>query len=154
MKKILLLFLFLFLLENCGYSPMYSKNQKVDFYIQSLQFDNGDKDLASFIKSNLNNYFNKNTGTNFVIEAKIKYQKISVSKTIEAVTEEYNLSSDVSFRIKSENVDKIINISEKFKMNNLTDEFDEREYEKIIKRNMARSITSKLLIQLTRLNVN
>ena len=47
-----------------------------------------------------------------------------------------------------------MNISESFEMDNFSDEFEEREYELIIKENMARSITSKLLIQLNRFDVN
>jgi hypothetical protein len=39
-------------------------------------------------------------------------------------------------------------------MNNFNDEFEERKYEQTIKKNMARSIVSKLILQLTRLNVN
>jgi hypothetical protein len=39
-------------------------------------------------------------------------------------------------------------------MDNFNDEFEEREYEQIVKKSMARSIVSKLLIQLSRLNVN
>jgi len=39
-------------------------------------------------------------------------------------------------------------------MENFTDEFQEREYEENIKKNMTRSITSKLLFQLSRFDVN
>lgn len=144
----------MFYLQGCGYVPMYSKNQRVDFYIQSINFDDGDKDLANFIKINLNNYFEKNIGNEFIIDTKITYQKTSVTKTAEAVTEEYNLTSNVSFLIKSGDIEKTVKISETSKMDNFSDEFEEREYEKVIKKNMARSIVSKLLIQLMRFDVN
>ena len=39
-------------------------------------------------------------------------------------------------------------------MPNFNDEFQEIQYEKNMKQNMARSIVSKLLIQLSRLNDN
>ena len=154
MKKILTLFLFLFLLENCGYSPMYSKNQKTDFYIQSIDFDDGDSEMASFIKTNLSNYFTKNAEKSFIINTKIKYQKTPISKTAEAITEEYNLNSMVTFQIKSENFNKTLVVNETSKMDNFNDEFEEKQYERTIKKNMARSIVSKLLIQLSRFNVN
>ena len=125
-----------------------------NFYIQSIEFNDNDKDLASFIKSNLNNYFDKNNGANFKINTLIKYEKTAVSKTAEAVVEEYNLKTNVSFQVKSKNIDKIINISETSKIKNFSDEFEEREYELTIKKSMARSIASKLLIQLARLNAN
>ena len=153
-KKIPAIILILLFLQGCGYTPMYSKNQKVNFYIQSIEFNDNDKDLASFIKSNLNNYFTKNTGTNFTINTLIKYEKTAVSKTAESVVEEYNLKTSVSFQVKSKNIDKMINVSETSNMKNFSDEFEEREYELMIKKSMARSITSRLLIQLASLNAN
>jgi len=153
-KKIPAIILILLFLQGCGYTPMYSKNQKVNFYIQSIEFNDNDKDLASFIKSNLNNYFTKNTGTNFTINTLIKYEKTAVSKTAESVVEEYNLKTSVSFQVKSKNIDKMINVSETSNIKNFSDEFEEREYELMIKKSMARSITSRLLIQLASLNAN
>ena len=154
MKKISTIILFLLFLHSCGYAPMYSKNQKVNFNIQSIKFDDGDKELASFIKSNLNNYFGKNTETNFSIDTKIKYQKIALSKNTAGKIEEYELLATIKFKIKSKDINQEMNISESFEMDNFSDEFEEREYELIIKENMARSITSKLLIQLNRFDVN
>lgn len=141
-------------MQSCGYVPMYSKNQKVDFYIQSINFNNSDNELANFIKADLNNYFKNNNGKSFTINASINYQKTAVSKSTEAITEEYNLISTVLFQINSENVDKEITINETYKMNNFDDEFEERKYEQIIKKNMSKSIVSKLILQLTRSNVN
>ena len=144
----------MFFIQSCGYVPMYSKNQKVDFYIQSINFNNSDNELANFIKSDLNNYFKNNNGKSFIINASIKYQKNAVSKSAEAITEEYNLISTALFQINSENVDKEIAINETYKMNNFDYEFEERKYEQSIKKNMSKSIVSKLIIQLTRFNVN
>jgi len=154
MKKIPIIVLILLFLQGCGYAPLYSKNQNVNFYIQSINFNNSDEDLASFIKFNLNQYLGKNSGKNFIIETTIQYQKTSVSKTAEAITEEYNLTSTASFQVKLGNINKLINLTEITKMDNFNDEFEEREYELTIKRNMARSITSKLIIQLSRINDN
>jgi len=154
MKKSSIIFLILFFMQSCGYVPMYSKNQKVDFYIQSINFNNSDNELANFIKADLNNYFKNNNGKSFTINASINYQKTAVSKSTEAITEEYNLISTVLFQINSENVDKEITINETYKMNNFDDEFEERKYEQIIKKNMSKSIVSKLILQLTRSNVN
>jgi len=133
---------------------MYSKNQKVNFYIKSVEFTESDKDLANYLKLNLNNYFEKKDGSEYIIDANISYKKTIASKDSTGEIEEYNLSSVAKFIIKSNNFSKTININESFKMENFSDEFQEREYEENIKKNMARSITSKLLFQLSRFNVN
>jgi len=39
-------------------------------------------------------------------------------------------------------------------MNNFSDEFEELEYERVVKQTMSRSIASKLIIRLSRLNDN
>ena len=154
MKKIYIIFLILFFTQSCGYTPMYSKNQKVNFYIKSIEFTDSDKNLANYLRLNLNNYFEKKDGSEYIIDANISYKKTIASKDSAGEIEEYSLSSVAKFIIKSNNFSKTININETFKMENFTDEFQEREYEDNIKKNMARSITSKLLFQLSRFDVN
>ena len=154
MKKTFAAIIILLFLQSCGYAPLHSKNQKMDFYIQSIDFDDGDKELSNFIKINLNNYFNKNTGKSFIINTTVNYQKTILSKNTEGNSEEYNLTSAISFQVNFENINKIINITETSQMNNFSDEFKEREIERTIKKNMARSIVSKLLLQLTRFDAN
>ena len=154
MKKICIIFLILLFTKSCGYTPMYSKNQKVNFYIKSVEFTESDKDLANYLKLNLNNYFEKKDGSEYIIDANIIYNKTIVSKDSAGEIEEYNLSSVAKFIIKSNNFSKTININESFKMENFSDEFQEKEYEDNIKKNIARTMTSKLLFQLSRFDVN
>jgi hypothetical protein len=154
MKKISLIFLILLFFQNCGYTPIYSKNQNLDFYIESITFNDGDDDLAEHIRFNLNNYMNQKDVKKYKISTNIEYKKIETSKNALGVAEEYDLSSNIIFKIEGDNLNKNINIKESFKMDNFNDEFEEREYEQIVKKSMARSIVSKLLIQLSRLNVN
>ena len=154
MKKICTIILILLFTQSCGYTPMYSKNQKVNFYIKSVEFTESDKDLANYLKLNLNNYFEKKDGPEYIIDANISYKKTIASKDSTGEIEEYNLSSVAKFIIKSNNFSKTININESFKMENFSDEFQEKEYEDNIKKNIARTVTSKLLFQLSRFDVN
>ena len=154
MKKFLLIYLLALALHACGYAPMYAGNQKVDFYIENIEFDNGDKDLANFIKTNLNNYLVVKDSKKFKIKTSIEYVKNSLSKNSAGETEEYELSSYVIFDVESEGKNFEIKIKETFKMNNFSDEFEELEYERVVKQTMSRSIASKLIIRLSRLNDN
>ena len=54
---------------------MYGKNQKINFYIESINFDDGDEDLADYIEINLRNYLKDNSKTKIKVDAKIDYQK-------------------------------------------------------------------------------
>ena len=154
MKKICIIFLILFFTQSCGYTPMYSKNQKVNFYIKNIEFTESDQELKNYLKLNLNNYFEKKSGSEYIIDANISYKKTIASKDSTGEIEKYNLSSVAKFIIKSNNFSKTININESFKMENFSDEFQEKEYEDNIKKNIARTMTSKLLFQLSSFNVN
>ena len=154
MKKILILNLLFFILIGCGFTPMYSVNKKVDFYIENISFNEGDRELASFIKSNLNNYLEVNQGRKFQISALINYNKKSISKDAAGNTEEYELSSELTFTILSGELKKSLLIKEKVKMKNFDDEFSELEYERSLKKNMARSISARLIMQISLINAN
>ena len=154
MKKILIIYLLLLLLQSCGYAPMYANNQKVDFYIEEIKFDEGDRDLSTYLKNNLNAYFVIKGAKKYKIDTSIDYTKNSVSKNSKGDTIEYELIAIVRFEITSEDFSKELIIKENLKMNNFSDEFEERQYEKTVKQNMARSISSKLLTQISRFNVN
>jgi len=154
MKKFIFISLVILFLQSCGYSPMYGKNQNVNFYIEKITFNNGDKDLITFIKSNLNRYLINDNENKFNIFAKINYEKNPLSKNTAGETEEFELYLEINFEITSKQLIKNLKIIEKFKMNNLADEFEETRYERTIKQNMARLVTAKLINQLTRFNVN
>ena len=150
MKKIWILCLILLLIQNCSFKPIYSKNQKVNFYIESINFSDPSNNIAGYIKSNLNNYINKKDGNKYIINTNIQYNKRALSKNIAGEIEKYDLSLNVSFEIKSKTLDKKLDFQENFIMDNLGDELEERKYEENVKRNMALSITSQLLIFLSR----
>jgi len=133
---------------------MYSANKKVNFYIENISFDDGDIELSNLIRSNLNNYLTTNNGRKFTIETSINYTKSSISKNSAGNTEEYELTSITNFLILYDNMSKSLQIKETSRMKNFDDEFSELEYEKNLKRNMARSISSRLIMQLSIIYAN
>ena len=154
MKKFVFISLVVLFLQSCGYSPMYGKNQNVNFHIEKITFNDGDKDLINFIKSNLNRYSISNNENKFNIDAKMNYEKNAISKNAAGEAEEFELYLEIEFAITSKELQKNLKIIERFKMNNLADEFEEIRYERTIKQNMARLVTTKLINQLARFNVN
>ena len=154
MKKIYISIVFFLFLQSCGYVPIYSVNQKINFYIESINFENSDDELSNYIDLNLINYTNKKDGKKYKIDANVQYLKTVISKNTAGEVEEYELISNISFTISSLKEVKKVDMNEIFKMNNFDDEFEERQYEKEIKKNMARSIVSRLILQLSRINDN
>jgi outer membrane lipopolysaccharide assembly protein LptE/RlpB len=153
-KKNSIILIILFFLSNCGYTPMYSNNKKVNFYIEEINFNKGDIYLINQLKSNLKNYLKEKEGNKFIIDADIQYNKKIVSRNNTGDISEYNLSSTAIFLIKFKDTSEKISISESFNMENLEDEFSEMQYEEAIKQNMAQSTITKLISKLLRLNDN
>ena len=96
----------------------------------------------------------KNDNQKFQISAIVNYSKSTISKNSAGDTDEYELSSIIEFIISSEKREKKLQVKETLRIKNLDDEFEEKNYERNAKKNMARSSTSKLLMQLSRFNDN
>ena len=143
-KNIILISLILFL-TSCGFTPMYVKNNNVNFSIEQVNFI-GDRELNNFIKTNLIRYKNNKIDKKIFIEAKSEYNKFILTKDGKGEVTNYELNAEIVFLIKPTN--KQIKISEKKIMESNADKFEENKYEKSIKQNFASSITFKLVQEL------
>ena len=143
-KKNILVISLLFFLNSCGFQPIYSKNNNINFSIEQINFT-GDRELNNFIKTNLYQYKNSDNNKIF-IEAKSEYNKFILTKDGKGEVTNYELNAEIVFLIKTTN--KQIKISEKKIMESNADKFEENKYEKSIKQNFASSITFKLIQEL------
>ena len=142
--KIILVSL-MFLLANCGFSPIYVKNTNNNFSIENVIY-NGDKELNNFLKTNLNQYKNEEANKKVYIEAISKYEKVILTKNTVGKVTNYKLTAKVTFLIKS--TDRKINIIEERVINTMDDKFEEASKEKAIKQSFASSISNKLMSEL------
>jgi hypothetical protein len=146
MIKIKIIFISLiFLLANCGFSPIYVKNTNNNFSIENVIY-NGDRELNNFLKTNLNQYKNEGANKKVYIEAISKYEKIILTKNTTGKITNYKLIAEVTFLIKS--TDRKINIIEERVINTMDDKFEEARKEKAIKQSFASSISKKLVSEL------
>ena len=151
-KKFFLLTLITFLLNHCGFTPLYSNKSNNNFSIVDFTMK-GDRIINNYIKTNLYQLLNDNNEKQFTINVDTKYNKSVLSKDKTAKITEYELSSVSEFRISSENkFIKKITISEKKNMNNIEDEFEEQKEERIAKQDFASSTSRKLITELSFLN--
>ena len=139
-KNIIILFLIV-LLSNCGFTPIYIKNNNTNFSIEKIDFT-GDRELNNFLKSNLNQYKNIKVDNKIYIEAVSIYEKNILSKNSSGEVTKYQLDAEIVFKIKPSN--KEIKITEKKVMNSMSDKFEEARSERLIKQSFASSISNKL----------
>ena len=148
-KKILIIFILPFLLQGCGYSTLYSNNNDKNINIEILE-TKGDQEINNFILFNLKKYTERD-GKTYSINIDTNYTISEISKNLEGSIDSYQLIAVSTFKIKSININKTISIKEDIKINNLSDNFEKRNYEKSIKKNFSNSITNRLILQLSTL---
>ena len=145
LKKNIIILSLIFILTSCGFTPIYLKNNDVNFSIEQINYT-GDRDLNNFLKINLDRYKNEQINNKIVINAKSKYKKNILTKDSTGKVTSYKLEAEIIFLIKSTN--KRIRITEKKIIDSMDDKFEEARYEKSIKQSFAYSISNKLISEL------
>jgi len=148
-KNILIIFILPFLFQGCGYSTLYSNNNDKDINIEILETE-GDQEINNYILFNLKKYTGKE-GKTYSINMNTNYTISEISKNLEGSIDSYQLVAVTQFEVKSININKTISIKEEIKINNLSDNFEKRNYEKSIKKNFSDTISSRLILQLSTL---
>ena len=120
------------------------------FYIEKISQE-GDDEINTLIRNKLKKYQDKGKKKKFSIANISNIQKSSQSKNKSGNTDQYLLSVEVEFLIKSESGEEKFIALEKFKMKNFENEFDEKRYETTIKNNLTELIVKNLIIQLSRM---
>ena len=144
-KKNIVAIYLIFFLTSCGFSPIYLKNNDINFSIEKVKVE-GDRDLNNFLKTNLSQYKNEKIVKKIFVNAKTKYNKIILSKDGTGEVTNYQLEAEIEFIINP--INKKINITEKKIMESMTDKFEETKKEKSIKQSFASSATNKLISEL------
>jgi len=144
-KKNIILVSLIFFLTNCGFTPIYIKNDNINFSIEQINYT-GDRELNNFLKTNLKKYKNEKSENKIFVNVESKYEKIILSKDGAGEVSNYQLRAEVIFLIKSTN--KKIKIVEKSIMKSISDKFEEESNETSIKENFASSISYKFASEL------
>ena len=145
--KNLILILFLFFLNSCGYTSIY-KNQKLkDFQINIIEMT-GDNEINNLIKNDLKFYTNNKSNIKYNISIDSNYQKIIVSKNSAGVATDYKLIAETVISFDKDDKDNILNFNESINIKNNSNFNEQNNYEKNIKKNFASTISNKFIIKI------
>ena len=145
-KKIIIPFILVLVLNSCGYSPIYSTKYQ-DFKIDNLDFK-GERKINEILRKRL-----------------VSYTKIASAEKVYDVTINSSLEKNIDSKDKKGNpaqfslrinidliiVDKFdktlqINFNEKKSYNNKEKKFELKRYESILIRNMSEKILSDIIL--------
>ena len=147
MKNKLFIILLLFL-TSCGYSAIY-KNTKSNNLLINIIGMQGDADMNGLINNELELYSNQDSNNKFDLNMNTTYEKKIISKNTSGAASNYELSAKVEFTITTKDKKEKILFIERFNIKNDPDSFAQKNYEDIIKRNFANSISDKLILKLS-----
>ena len=145
LKKNIIIFALIFFLANCGFTPIYLKNDNIKFSIEQIEFA-GDRDLNNFLKINLDRYKSEKNSNKIFLNIKTEYEKNILTKDSTGKISSYQLYAEAIIVIKSTN--KTIRIKEKKILESKDDKFEEARNEKSIKQSFASSLSNKLISEL------
>ena len=152
-KKIFLLILIIFGVTNCGYTPMLSQNNKLNFTIVNLELL-GNKTINNFFEKKLNQHSNSSNDKKYKILINSDYQKINVAKDSTGNVTNIKLVStiDVTYSLynESKNQEKKISFSESIIIKKNDNTFEQNNYERSILNNLLQLLFNKLIFHLSK----
>lgn len=151
MKKLIFVVIALFMLNNCGYSPIYSSKNN-NFYIDVSQKDRSK--LNSKIENNIKKFSNQNTENIIQLEISSNKKINTISKDKKGDPSRFNMTISLTINILNKNnyeINKTKSFTEKFDYNNNSNKFSLKQYEKDIEDNLINKIVERSIIYLTEL---
>ena len=149
-KKNFIKIIFIFLLASCGYSPMLSTMDNKILNIEVVSHE-GDKEINQVLRSKFKIHRNENEEL-IKISINSSYKKKDLSKNLTGKVVDYKIETTTSFIVSRNKNEKNFSFSEEYTIKNFDDNFEERNYEKKIRRNVANINYQKLMLQLYKFN--
>jgi len=148
LKKNFLFALILILFTSCDYKPIYSVSNKSNYKIIITEVL-GDKKLNKFLIDGLER--NSQSDSNKIVNIKIntQYTKVILAKDSAGNVTDYQAKAITTFLINRNQTSKTFTVSEKFNFQKMSDKYEEKGYEQNIKKNLATSISQKLILRLS-----
>ena len=147
MRKIIIIVIASFILNNCGYTPIYSSKEK-NFYIEKISQKNTSK-LNSKIANNLEIFSNENSENIIEIEIEAVKKIETTQKDNKGDPSRFQMTIVLNMNIISENHNKTKSFSSNFNYNNDENKFSLKQYEKEIEDTLIGKLIEKSVIYLS-----
>ena len=145
LKKFVLFIILVLFTSGCDYSPIHSiKTNNTEIKIISMS---GDKEINNYLSKELEKK-SKASSEKIEIIINTNFSKRVLAKDTKSFATDYELQVIGNFELKKGDKIKSIKITEKFRYKNLNDNYEQKNYEKMIKLNLARIIISKLNLRI------
>ena len=134
-------FFLILLLTGCGFSPIYNNYSKLD-YIILIKEKKGDKFINNVITNEIKRISNSSSKNQLNLKIDTKFEKIIVTKDTKGSVSEYKLNATTYISLENFN-NKTYVFNESLNLKNISDIYQQKNYENTVKRNFALSIIRK-----------
>jgi len=152
MKKIIIIIIVSFILNNCGYTPIYSVKEN-NFYIKKI-FQKETSKLNNKISNNIKLFSNQNSTNIFQIEINSNKEIEIIQKDNKGEPSKFKMTIFVTINIFNKNdyeLNKTKVFTSNFNYNNIDNKFSLKKYEKEIENILVNKIVEKFRIYLLEL---
>ncbi len=147
-KKTVFIILLFFLLQNCGYTPIYKNIKNLDYNLNIVNIS-GNNDINNLLTTYIQRYSDKSDDENINLNIKTEYVKNVLSKNKEGKITNYLIKSRIEFVIKGLKNDKNFVFEDEIKAANNDNQFEFRKYENTIKSNFVNSAMEQLILKIS-----
>jgi len=149
MKKLIFAVIALFMLNNCGYTPINSSKNN-NFYIDISQKDKSK--LNSKVANSLKIFSNQNSENIIQLEISSNKKIDIISKDKKGDPSKFRMTILLTINTLNKNnyeINKTKSFTEEFIYNNYSNKFSLKQYEKDIEDNLINKIVERSIIYLT-----
>lgn len=148
MKKIFpLLIIFLFL-QSCGYSPIYSFQNKINFKLNIIEIDGSNK-MNDIFKIQIKRFSDKTSEKKLDLKIFTYYEKSILTKNKKGEATKFNIKKIINFKIINSENEENHSFNSETIVDNISDKFEQNNYENSIIENFISSSIEKLILKLS-----
>lgn len=153
-KKFLILIVTTLSLTSCGYGPIYSDKNTMDFEITSFKIE-GDTEVNNIVQNKLGKYLDNNSEKKYIISIRTDYQKEVATKDATGKATNFKLIVNLTLNyttseLENNRVERVINFSESQIIKRDQNNYEQTNYENILIRNMSELLINRVILQLVR----
>ena len=144
-KKIILLIALVSFSSSCDYTPIHSgEESNIKINITNLL---GDTEINNYLSKELKRK-SKNSGEKIEVKINSHFSKKVLARDTKSFATDYELKVVGKFELIKGDKTKSFIINEKFRYKNLNDNYEQSNYEDMIKKNLMKTVVNKLILRI------
>lgn len=147
-KKFIYLFIFFIFLQGCGYSPIYSVQNKTNFKFNIVEI-NGSNKMNDKFNIQIKRFSNDTSSNEMDLKILTFYEKNILSKNKKGEATKFLIRKKISFEVTNPEYKKNYSFSNETTINNINDKFELNNYENSIIENFISSKIEEFVLKLS-----